>query len=259
MRISIRMIGLATTLFWVFLIAFSITAVYSVKDLHFDFGDPQMSMTADNKVVFSLPISIVNRGFYNIGFFNITTEISDEEGLVLARGLTFTPVIKRNNKVIINHNVTIDVYDLLQNHQDYLFSDGELRMCASASMRLAELIPVQASTNLSMPWGAPLYNFLLGELNYTAFNITHFRALVPVSFENHAFFDVVGNIQLRIFNSTSVLLGDGETVIEVSQGALYNGFVELYVPIAEMTESGYFEASFLTPLFDYGPLVIPFG
>ena len=56
------MIGVAATFFWVFLIVFFISAVYSVKDVHFDFGEPQMGLTSDNKVVFSLPVSIANSG-----------------------------------------------------------------------------------------------------------------------------------------------------------------------------------------------------
>jgi len=63
MRVPIRMIGIATTFFWIFLIAFFVSAVYSVKDVHFDFGEPQMDVTSHNKVVFSLPVSIANSGF----------------------------------------------------------------------------------------------------------------------------------------------------------------------------------------------------
>jgi len=40
MKILIRMIGIATTLFWIFLIVFFISAVYSAKDIDFDFWSP---------------------------------------------------------------------------------------------------------------------------------------------------------------------------------------------------------------------------
>lgn len=259
MRIPIRMIGIATTFFWIFLIAFFISAVYSAKDVHFQFSEPQICVTADNEVVLSLPVAIENRGFYNIGFFNITTEISDEEGFAITHGSTFIPVIKRNDVETITHNMTIDINNLLNADQSYLFNDAELRIYQMVSMRIAEAIPVQASTNLSMPWGAPFYNFGLGEPESADFNLTHFRVTVPVSFENHASFDIAGNIQIRMYNETDLLVADGETAIEVPQHSPYNGFVEFYVLISKRTNSGRFEVYFLTPFFTYGPLVIPYG
>jgi hypothetical protein len=110
-----------------------------------------------------------------------------------------------------------------------------------------------------VPWGAPLYNFTLGEPEYAAHNLTHFRVVVPINFENHALFDVVGTIQTRMYNSADEVVGNGQTNIEASHNSPYNGYLELYVPITGITESGRFEIYFQTPLFDYGPLVIPYG
>jgi hypothetical protein len=253
------MIGIATTFFWMFLIAFFVSAVYSVKDVHFDFGEPQMDVTSDNKVVFSLPVSIANSGFYNIGSFNISTEISDKEGFTITRGSTFVPVIKKNDVVTITHNMTIYLNDLLQRDQNYLFNDTELKIYEAVSMKIADVIPVQASTNFSMHLGAPLYNFTLGEVEYAAHNNTHLKVVVPISFENRAFFDLVGNIQIQMYNSTDIIVGEGQTNIEAHHNSPYHGYLELYVSMAGMSESGHFEVYFLTPLFNYGPLVIPYG
>lgn len=259
MRIPIRMIGIATTFFWIFLIAFFVSAVYSVKDVHFDFGEPQMDVTSDNKVVFSLPVSIANGGFYNIGSFNISTEISDKEGFTITRGSTFVLVIKKNDVVTITHNMTTDVNDLLQRDKNYLFNDTELKIYEALSMRIADVIPVQASTNFSMPWGAPLHNFTLGKPAYAPYNSTHFRITVPISFENRAFFDLVGNVQIQMYNSADILVGEGQTNIEAHHNSPYHGYLELYVSMVGMSESGHFDVYFLTPLFNYGPLVIPYG
>lgn len=259
MRIPIRMIGIATTFFWIFLIIFSVSAFYSVKDLQFDFGEPQLGLTSDNELLFSLPITIANNGYYNIGFFKIMTEISDEKGFIIMQGSTLVPVIGKGEKVTITHNMTINVNDILQSNESYLFNDADLKIYAMAGMRIAELIPVQASTNFSMPWGAPLYNFTLGEIQYAGYNLTHLGAVVPISFENHAFFDLAGDIQIRMYNDINALLGEGQTNIEAGQHSPYNGHVELYVSAVGISESGYFEVYFLTPLFNYGPLVIPYG
>jgi hypothetical protein len=253
------MIGIATTFFWIFLIAFFVSAVYSVKDLHFDFGEPQVSVNADNEVVFSLPVSITNRGFYNIGSFNISTEISDKEGFAITRGSTFIPVIKKNDAVTVTHNMTLDVNDLLQRDQNYLFNDSELKIYEALSMRIADAIPVQASTNFSMPWGAPLYNFSLGEPAYVRYNSTHFRVTVLISFDNHAFFDLVGDMRIRMYNSTGVRVGKVRTSLEAYANSHYSGFVEFYVSMAGTTSTGRFEVDFSTSTFEYGPLVIPYG
>jgi hypothetical protein len=253
------MIGIATTFLWIFLIAFFASAVYSVKDLHFDFGEPQMSLTADNEMVFSLPVSITNKGFYNIGSFNISTEILDKEGFTILRGSTFVPVINKNDVVTITHNMTIDVNDLVQQNKNYLFNDTQLKIYETVSMRIADVIPVQASANLSMPWGAPLYNFSLGEPAYAPYNFTHFRVTVPISFENHAFFDLVGDMRIRMYNSTAAHVGRGRTSLQAYANSPYKGFIEFYVSMTETTPTGRFEVYFSTSLFDYGPLVIPYG
>ena len=162
-------------------------------------------------------------------------------------------------EITTTHNMTIDVNDLLQSSQDYLFNDTELEIHEIVSMKLAEVIPVQASTNLSMPWSAPLYNFKLGEIEYVAHNQTHTRAIISISFENHAFFDLTGSILIRMYNSTNAFLGEGQTAIEAPQNAQYQGHVELNVPIEGISEKGYFEVYFLTPFFNFGPLVVPYG
>jgi len=259
MKIPIRMIGLATTFFWIFLIVFTVSALYSVKDVQFDFGEPQVSLSSDNKLLFSLPIKIANNGYYNLGLFTMTTEISDEEGFVITQASTSIPVIREDENVTITHNVTMDFNDLLPNHEDYLFNDNELMIHETIGMRIAEVIPVQASTNVSMPWGAPFHNFTLGEIEYTPHNMTYLKAIVPISFENHAFFNLVGDIQIRLYNNVDALLGESQTSIEAQPGSSYDGYMELYVPTADITESGRFEVYFLTQFFNSGPLVIPYG
>jgi hypothetical protein len=253
------MIDIATTFFWTFLIAFFVSAVYSVKDMHFDFGQPQIEVTSDNKIIFSQPMSITNMGFYNLGSFNISTEVADKEGFIITRGSTFTPVIYKNDTVTVTHNMTIDVNDLLQRDKNYLFNDTELKIYEKVGLSIAEVIPVQGSTNFSMPWGAPLYNFTLGKAEYTPYNLTHLKVVVPISFENHAFFDLVGKIQIQMYNSINIVVGEGQTNIETHHNSPYNGHLELYISIGGITASGHFEVYFLTALFNYGPLVIPYG
>lgn len=259
MRIPIRIIGTATTFFWLFLIVFFVSAVYSVKEVNFDFGGPQIDITSNNKILFSLPVTIDNKGYYSVGSFNITTEITDNEGSIITRGSTLIPKIERGREIATTHNMTTDINNLSQSSQDYLFNDTDLEIHETIGMKFAEVIPVQASTNFSMPWGAPLYNFTLGEIEHMTFNETHMKAIISVSFENHAFFDLAGSIQISMHNSTNTLLGEGQTSIEAPQNSSYQGHVEINVPIAGISENGYFEVYFVTPFFNFGPLVVPYG
>ncbi|MEM3700837.1 MAG: hypothetical protein QXL57_08260 [Candidatus Bathyarchaeia archaeon] len=259
MQIPIRMIGITTTFFWIFLIAFFVSAVYSVKDLHFDFGEPQMNVTADNKILLSIPLTITNNGLYSLRYFNLTTKISSAENFLIANGTTFIPIINKDEEATVTHNVTIDINLLLQYNQNFLFNDTELEILETVSMVIADLIPIQALTNHSMPWGAPLYNFVLGHPQYVAANLTHFRVNLPISFENHAFFDVVGDMKIKMYNNASRLLDEGQISINVPPQSFFDGFVEFYVLSDEVTDDGYFSVSILTPLFNYENLVIPYG
>ncbi len=110
-----------------------------------------------------------------------------------------------------------------------------------------------------MPWGAPLYNFVLGEVQYETLNYTHLRITVPISFENHSFFDVVGDVQARMCNSAGEAFGKGNLNVEAYSGSAYMGNLEFYVSVMEVSYSGYFEVYVRTEFFDYGPLVIPYG
>jgi hypothetical protein len=259
MNVPIRMIGLATTFFWIFLIAFFGSAAYSAKDLQFGFGDLRTEVTSNNDLLFSLPINIVNRGYYNIGLFNVTTEVSDADGFVITRGSTLLPVIRKGESVTFLHNMTLNVANMLSDGRNYLFDDTELNITEIVSLRIADFIPVQASTNFSVPWGAPLYDFALGSPAYSVVNLTHFRVSVPMSFENHALFDIAGSIQTRMYNNANLQVGEGQTTIDAAQHSPFNGSVEFYTRMADVTTSGRFEVYLQTPLFSYGPLVIPYG
>lgn len=258
------MIGIATTFFWIFIVIFAATAAYSVKDLEFNFGDPTTSMTADNQMVFSMPMTVVNRGLYNIGYFNVTSKITDADDVEIVHNSTVIPVIRKGEEKTVNHDLAMNATAMLQEYQDYLFNDSELRVYESVGLRLAEVIPVQASGNFSVPWGAPLYNLAVGTPQFTAVNVTHFRVSVLVSFENHAFFDLSGTLQVRMYNSSDALIGQGETMIYAPQHSQYSGSVEPYITMSQITPTtttptGYFTFTIQTPLFSYESERVSYG
>jgi len=168
MRIPIRMIGIATTIFWIFLIAFFISAAYSIRDVHFDLGDPQVSAVTDNKAVVSMNITIINRSFYNVDSFNMTIKILNKEGFMIAWDSILIPVVRRGEEVTATENVTLDIDDLLQSNQNHLVNDTELIINTILSMKIAEIIPVQASTSFSITLPPSLYT-----LNHETEAIAH--------------------------------------------------------------------------------------
>ncbi|NIQ05035.1 MAG: hypothetical protein GWO20_04670, partial [Candidatus Korarchaeota archaeon] len=246
-----------TTLFWIILIGFFISAVYSARDIQFHLGEPEIGLTADTEVLVSIPIEVDNQGFYNIGSFNLSTRISDNEGAEITEGHTFIPLIEQGKDVNARHNITLDIDSLLKNKPEYVFNDTEFVLHETIGLRLAEVIPVQASTNITVPWGGPLYNFSLGEIAYAVSNESYLTASVPISFANHAPFDLIGNIKIDVYNSTDALIGSGMTVLEVPQDTPYEGDIEFTVPVTAVTRNGYCEVHISTEVFHFGPLVIP--
>jgi len=263
MNVPIRALGIATSIFWVLLIVYIALAAYSVKDLNFDIGEPQFTTAPDGQLLFSLPLYIDNRGYNNLKEFQLSTVFSDAEGSEISRANTFVPVILHGENITIYHNVTLSTDSILEKSEQYLFNDNNLTVSVTAGVNFAELLPAQISTNFTYPWGAPFYNFALGEPSLGRFNRTHGTTTVPISFENHAAFDLVGNIRIKLYDSVDSLLGESQTLFTVPQHSPYNGDLEFHVPLntasLSAAQNGHFNVYFSTPLFEHGPLVIPYG
>ena len=263
MNVPIRMLGIATSILWIFLIAFVALAAYSVRDLNFDVGEPQFSPATDGQLLFSLPLYIDNRGHYSLKEFQLSTVFSDAEGIEISSADTFVPVIPHGESITILHNVTLTADSLFEKGEQYLFSDTNLSVAVTAGLNFAEIFPAQISTNFTFPWGAPFYNFALGELMFGRFNSTHGTVAVPMSFENHAIFDLVGNMRIELYDSGDSLLSESQTAFNVPQYSTYNGDMEFYVPLNPASlsnvQNGHFNVYVSTPFIEYGPLVIPYG
>ena len=105
MKVPIRMLGIATIVFWVLLIAFIILAVYSVKDLRFDMGEPEFMVNSEGQLNLNLPLIIDNGGYYSLREFHIATIFSNQDGLEISRANTLIPVIPSGEITRIDHNI----------------------------------------------------------------------------------------------------------------------------------------------------------
>jgi hypothetical protein len=263
MKVPIRMIGIAASVFWIILIIFCVSALYSLKDIQLQFGQPRVTLTQDDEMLFTLPMTILNKGYYNLGHFNISTAILGNQNQTVATGSTSLPVISKGEAINFTHQMTVNLTDLLSTYQNLLFNDTELQINATASITAAEVIPIQVSSNFPVPWGAPLYDFTLGPPEFTVTpepnSSVLCRVVVPISFENHAFFDLTGTMHLNMYNDTDAFITEGQVTIEAKQNSYYQGSLEFYFPANLATRNGHFELYFSTSIFSNGPLVFFYG
>jgi hypothetical protein len=229
-----------------------------MKDFQISLGQPQTSTTEDHELLFSFPVSVINTGLYEIADFNISRNFLDEEGSAVAGGSISIPVIGQGQTINVTQNVKLNVTDLLQTHQSLLNNDTDLTTNTRISMLTAGVIPVQASSNSSMPWGAPLYNLALGTPQLAMFNATYSMATISLSFENHAFFDLTGAVWLRAYSNANELIGQGQTSIQVAQHSPYDRNLEVYVP-SGAGPIVRLEVYFVTTFFNYGQEIAAHG
>jgi len=255
MRQAIRVLGWATNIFWITLLFFTVTTVYSAFQLGVGFGEPSMS-SLDGTFVASLPLNITNRGFYDISDLNITTLVKDSEGASISNSSTFVQLIPRGSNASLRHNITVSLSQLTTENLSYLlFNDSNFNVDISLKLNYAKAVPFRISTNFTMPWGAPLSNLTLGNIAVTPYNTTHVMIVIPVSFENHSFFELNGTMRLEIVDNVDHIVGEGATSINSLPHSGYGDALEVLSTgnPANIREAHiYFETS----VFSYGPVVI---
>ncbi|MEM3378060.1 MAG: hypothetical protein QW674_03830 [Candidatus Bathyarchaeia archaeon] len=263
MNVAIRALSLATTIFWILLIAFITLSAFSLKDLNFSLDEPKFTVTAEGELLFSLPLSIENREYCDLKDFQLATVFSDATGKVISTAKSSVPLILRGESVTLVHNATLSMDDMLENAGQYLFNDANLTAQVAAGLTFADFLPAQISTNFTFPWGAPLYNFAIDQPTFEPFNSTHSLVTLPISFENHAAFDLEAAIRVMLFDSTDSLIGESQTRLQAPMYSPYQGDLTFYIQLnAESlaaAQRGHCNVYFSTTLFEYGPLVIPYG
>jgi len=257
MRQALRALGWATKILWILIIVFAATIVYSALPMNFrmGFGEPQAAFS-DGVIVMSFPLIINNSGYYPVSDLNLTTSLMDDEGNLVSTSTTFVPLIARSSNLEKSHNVSLSLNDL--NLTRFLFEDSNFTAELSIAMKFARVVPLQVATEMAIPWGAPLYNFSIGEITY----YPNGTGVVPISFENRSpLLNVNGTIRLEIYNNRGEPVGSGEKRVDVpSNYGRYVDEIELIVDDpAKITPSGQVHVSFETSMFNFGPVVIPYG
>ena len=255
MRQAIRALGRAATIFWIILLFFTITAAYSAFLIAqgLRFGEPTTGVENGTLLV-SLPLSFNDTGFYDISNFNATTLIRDGNGSLISRSSTFVPLIPRaSSNFTVAHNISLSPSQMTSGHLAYLlFNDSDLGVDVILKLSFARAIPLELATNISMPWGAPLYGLAIGDISVTMIDLTHFRATVPIVYENHAFFDLDGTVLLELVDDDGNQLGSG-TANLLPRG----GYMPLEIVVSNPLDIVAARLHFDTSYFSYGPLEIP--
>jgi len=259
MRYVVRALGWATKILWTLIIVFSATAVYSAMNVRMGFGQPQAYLS-NGFVVLSIPLFVNNSGLYDLSELNMTVDVMDSNGSLLSTSSTFVALIPRNSSIQTAHNISINLDDATSQAETYIFNDTVFNMDMSLKVKFAGAVPFQVSMNTTVPWGAPLYNFSIGQIFYSYFNLTHQEVIIPISFENHSpYFGVDGFMQVEIYNNNDELLGSSVSDLNVPSHSSYDDQVEMIVDVSKITESGEVRFFFETSAFSVGPVVMPYG
>lgn len=245
----------AIRFFWIIALAVTITCIYSVTLVQIGLGEPTISVTEEDLTIIS-PIILGNEGYYSIVDLNITTLLLDCENSQVSEATTYVSQIPPQNNITILHNVSLPLDEIMTN-RNYLFNDSNFTLFGSAQLNYANLVPFSLETNTAIPWGAPLFNFTTGDPIFNMYNLTHFRVIVPINFENHSpYFSVTGVVRVEIMNSTNQAIGEGAVSIDVPSGISYTGQLEAVVNAALVYGIEQVHVYVETPMFNYGPIVI---
>lgn len=251
MKQALRALGIAIKILWILIIIFSVTAVYSAANLRIGFGKSGIYFS-DDIASLSTPLFINNTGFYEITDLNITTRIKDRDNRTVSTSTTVVPSIPSTRNVQKTHNITLSLRSLIREFPYLAFNDSLFEIQTFVALKFANVIPMQMSTNATMPWGAPLYNFSIGEISL---DHDQKRITVPLSFENHAFFNINGTMHLEIYNSKNEQISTIDVIISVSLGSGFEGSVEMDVDPSRLTRESQIYVSFEASMFSVGPIV----
>lgn len=259
MRYAVRALGWATKIVWILMVFFAATSVYSALNVKMGFGQPQVFLSS-GFIIISVPLFVNNTGLYDLSELNMTVAVTDYNESFASTSTTFVPLIPRGSSIETAHNVSMSLDDTTSKLLDYLFNDTVFNLDLSLKLNFARAIPFQVSTNMTMPWGAPLYNFSIGQISYNFLNLTHQEAIIPISFENHSpYFSVDGFMRFEIYNDNGELLGFSVSDLNVPSHSGYDGQVETIVDVSKVTGSGEVHFYFETSAFSIGPVVMPYG
>lgn len=259
MRQATRALGWATTAFWIVIAVFMVTCLYSAIQViqanmgGSPFGVPDVSSFNGTATV-SLPFSFNNTGFYDISELNVTSRITEYTGVLISASRMNVSLIAAGSHIEETHNMSISLDQIVsKNLTHLLFGSGNFSVEFVVGLKFAHIFPFQVSVDTAMPWGAPFSNLSIGDVT---FDYVNQKATIPLSFENDSpYFDIVGNVNGRIYNHENVLVGSGTTALDAKSNEHYEDTLDLQVnpstDLLELAERGRIVFRFETAVFSF--------
>jgi hypothetical protein len=259
MQQTIRALGWATKLLGIVLIFLIVTIAYSATQINIAFGQPITTAT-EQTLTISMPVNIHNAGLYDISQLNITTLITDQNG-TLVENTSLTQTIPKGANTITIQTLTLNITKILMEQESLLFNDTTLTEFQYVAFDYANAILLSAHGNYSQQWGAPLSNLIVGNPSYQAYNSNYSTLSFQISFQNHnQYIPVSGNVSVEIFNLHGTLKGAGTVSIDAQPNTSCSTQVNVLVRNFRVTPpQGTIDLFFETSMFNYGPVVVPFG
>jgi hypothetical protein len=251
MKQAIKALNIAVKLLWGIVLVFTVTSAYSLANFKISFGEPKTSIS-EGSVSLITPLFINNTGFYEITNLNITTTVKTHQNYTLSKSTTTILRIAPNQFIQKAHNITLDFRNPDTELQSLAFNDSLLDLNAIVGLKFANVIPVLLTINATMQWGAPLNNVSIGEI--TLDPIAE-KLIIPLYFENHAFFDVNGIMRLEAYNDHSEQIGNTDLIVVVPSGHNLEDLIEIVLDPAKFTSEGQIRVFFNSSLFSAGPIL----
>lgn len=260
MRQSIRALGWTITIVTLLISAFLVSSVYSLMqmmavDQGIRFIDFRYEVS-NGTFVLSLVLSVNNTSYFDISELNVISVLRDFKEATISEATTSFGKIASGSEATGRHNLTISIEDILDENLTYLlFQDGDLNIDTSVGLGYANVLGFQITmSNMStLSWGAPLHGFTL-ERPQASFNGTHLLIDIFLEVENHSFFDMIGNLHLKVYNETGGYIGSGRGAINIPHGSRLSGPIEVAIEIdnpSYYTGKGNLEVYFEPSIFDY--------
>ncbi|HIE14127.1 TPA: hypothetical protein EYP70_02530 [Candidatus Bathyarchaeota archaeon] len=251
MKQSIRALGWAITLSMIILFAFLGTAVYSMVQMILEGQGIKLGeisgRISNATLVLCVPLIINNTSQYDITCFNVTLVLRDKNGTVISNQTALIQRVESGSAKTAINNLTLNLADLISKIRDLLFQDTEFKVGLLLSFKYAYMLSFHVDTsNLSMPWGAPLYGFSITGFS-APYNITMTECYIDIylSFENHAFFDINGTLRIEMFNDRNEPIGIGIKTVSVSSNQSFADAVTVHIDkLTGYTGSGYVKIYF---------------
>ena len=241
MRTALRVIGITTTILWIFVGAFIGITVYSALRIRIEEFSGGGYFYGD-KFIIRINVTIFNGGYFDITDISILTRLHMPlVGIELNRSSTFVRAIGAGERGRITHGFELDILSLLDRPEvvrAFLLNSTDLELVLSFSLTYAIVFTVAMDVNTTMPWKAFLSGFTVREYEVSPVD-DEVDFILNVTFKNES--ELGFNFWLRAFDGSGTPIGESSP-ISIDAGDTFDGQVVIPIPADNWTGEGWVSA-----------------